>query len=52
MLVPIAQNARQYTIGFLRNKLLRGVVQALTDEGFVSEAMTAPMVAAPEVPRR
>lgn len=52
MLVPIAQNARQYTIGFLRNKLLRGVVQALTDEGFVSEAMNAPMVAAPEVPRR
>lgn len=42
MLVPIAANARQYTIGFLRNKLLRGVVQALTHEGFVSEAMSAP----------
>jgi hypothetical protein len=26
----------------LQNKLLRGVVQALTDEGFVSEAMNAP----------
>jgi len=42
MLMPIAPNARQYAIGFLRNKLLRGVVQALTNEGFVSEAMNAP----------
>ncbi len=48
MLVPIAANARQYTIGFLRNKLLRGVVQALTDQGFVSEAMNAPAAASPE----
>lgn len=47
MLVPIAANARQYTIGFLRNKLLRGVVQALTHEGFVSEAMSAPTVTSP-----
>ncbi len=51
MLVPIAANARQYTIGFLRNKLLRGVVQALTNEGFVSEAMNAPTGASPEPPR-
>lgn len=51
MLVPIAANARQYTIGFLRNKLLRGVVQALTDEGFVSEAMNAPTAESPEPPQ-
>ena len=46
LLVPIAEGARQYTVGFMRNKLLRGVMQALSDEGFVSEAMNAPSPAA------
>lgn len=42
MLQPIKQNARQYTIGFTHNTLLRGVVQALTDQGFIPAALKAP----------
>jgi len=40
MLQPIAANARQYSIGFVNNYLLRGVVHALTLEGFVSAPLT------------
>jgi Fic family protein len=36
MLQPIAPNARQYSIGFINNYLLRGVVDALSVEGFIS----------------
>nr|WP_315183452.1 Fic family protein [uncultured Albidiferax sp.] len=36
MLQPIAPNARQYTLGFDNSHLLRGVVHALTQEGFIS----------------
>jgi Fic family protein len=42
MLQPIKPGARQYTIGFTHNLLLRGVVRALTDEGFVPAALVTP----------
>ncbi len=46
MLQPIKPGARQYTIGFSHNMLLRGVIRALEDEGFISSALTAPATAA------
>lgn len=46
MLQPIRPNARQYAIGFSHNLLLRGVVRALTDEGFIPSALSAPTGAA------
>jgi Fic family protein len=39
LLRPIEQGARQYTIGFSNNYLLRGVIHALTTEGFISESL-------------
>jgi Fic family protein len=42
MLQPIKEGARQYTIGFANNMLLRGVVRALADEGFIPAVLTAP----------
>lgn len=39
MLQPISPNARQYTIGFSHNLLLRGVVRSLTEEGFISPTL-------------
>ncbi|WP_374437841.1 Fic family protein [Inhella sp.] len=39
MLQPVRPGARQYTLGFTHNMLLRGVVKALTDQGFVSPAL-------------
>lgn len=42
LLQPIQPGARQYSIGFSNNMLLRGVVRALTDEGFISAALVAP----------
>ena len=41
MLQPVREGARQYTLGFTHNMLLRGVVKALTDQGFVSPALAA-----------
>lgn len=41
MLQPIQPEARQYTIGFSNSLLLRGVVRALTDRGFISPALAA-----------
>lgn len=35
MLQPIQEGARQYTIGFSNNYLMRGVVRALSNEGFI-----------------
>jgi len=35
MLLPVKKGARLYTIGFSNNYLMRGVVQALSNEGFV-----------------
>ena len=41
MLQPITKGARQYTIGFSNNYLMRGVVQALSDEGFIPSALNS-----------
>lgn len=35
MLQPINEGARQYTIGFSNNYLMRGIIRALSDEGFI-----------------
>lgn len=42
MLVPIREGARQYTVGFSNSLLLRGVIRALSSEGFVPDAMNTP----------
>ena len=42
MLLPIKEGARQYTIGFSNNYLMRGIVQALMAEGFISASMNQP----------
>lgn len=42
MLQPVSQGARQYSIGFTHNMLLRGVVHALSQQGFISDALTSP----------
>ena len=35
MLLPINEGARQYTLGFSNNYLMRGIVRALSAEGFI-----------------
>lgn len=40
MLRPIGPNARQYTLGFDSNYLMRGVIHALSEEGFISSPLT------------
>lgn len=42
MLQPIKPGARQYSLGFSHNVLLRGVVRSLSDEGFISPALETP----------
>jgi Fic family protein len=39
MLVPTKEKGRQYTIGFFHATLLRGVIDALTREGFIPNAL-------------
>jgi Fic family protein len=39
MLEPVKENARQYTIGFSNNYLMRGIVRALSDEGFIPASL-------------
>nr|WP_297483137.1 Fic family protein [Ferrovum sp.] len=39
MLQPIREGARRYTIGFSNNYLMRGVVRALSKEGFISATL-------------
>ena len=46
MLQPLKAGARQYSIGFSHNMLLRGVVRALTHEGFIPAALAVPEVTA------
>lgn len=41
MLQPIHEDARQYTIGFSNSFLLRGVIRALTERGFVPVALSS-----------
>lgn len=43
MLQPTHKNARQYTVGFSNNMLLRCVVRALTNRGFIPPALSAPV---------
>jgi Fic family protein len=40
LLQPIAPQSRQYTIGFDNNYLIRGVIHALSQEGFISAPLT------------
>ncbi len=35
MLQPVSDGARQYTFGFSNNYLMRGVIRALSAEGFI-----------------
>ena len=39
MLQPVKPGARQYAIGFSHNTLLRGVIRALADQGFIPSAL-------------
>lgn len=42
MLAPIRDGARQYTVGFANNFLIRGVIRALSDEGFIPDTLNRP----------
>lgn len=42
MLLPISPGARQYTIGFSNNYLIRGVIKSLREEGFIPEQLDKP----------
>lgn len=42
MLAPIREGARQYTVGFSNNFLIRGVIRALSAEGFIPDALNTP----------
>lgn len=42
MLLPVSPGSRQYTIGFSSNYLIRGVIKALRDEGFIPEPLDNP----------
>ena len=39
MLQPTREGSRQYTAGFANNYLIRGVIKALTDEGFIPDPL-------------
>ena len=39
MLAPIREGARQHTVGFANNILIRGVIRALSDEGFIPDTL-------------
>ena len=42
MLAPIREGARQYTMGFSNSYLIRGVIRALSAEGFIPDALNRP----------
>jgi Fic family protein len=42
MLLPLTENGRQYTIGFSNNYLIRGVIKALRDQGFIPAPLEGP----------
>jgi len=42
MLAPIREGARQYTVGFSNSFLIRGVIRALSAEGFIPESLNRP----------
>lgn len=39
MLQPIKEGARQYVIGFSNNYLIRGIIRALSEEGFIPASL-------------
>lgn len=41
MLQPVSEGARQYTFGFSNNYLMRGVIKALSSEGFIPATLHA-----------
>lgn len=49
MLQPVHQSARQYVLGFTNNYLLRGVIQALTQSGFIPTSVSAPPMPAKDM---
>lgn len=42
MLAPIREGARQYTLGFSNNFLIRGIIKSLSDEGFIPDTLNSP----------
>lgn len=42
MLAPIREGARQYTVGFANTFLIRGVIRALSNEGFIPDTLNRP----------
>lgn len=42
MLLPVSEGARQYTIGFSNNYLIRGVIKSLREQGFIPEPLERP----------
>ncbi|MFN9448045.1 MAG: Fic family protein [Rubrivivax sp.] len=42
MLASIREGARQYTVGFANSFLIRGVIRALANEGFIPETLNRP----------
>jgi Fic family protein len=42
LLMPVAQGTRQYTLCFRNSELLRGVVRALVEQGFVPQQVREP----------
>ena len=42
MLVPVSAGSRQYTLGFSNNYLVRGVIKALREQGFIPEPLDKP----------
>lgn len=42
MLTPIREGARQYTVGFANNFLIRGIIRALSSEGFIPDTLNRP----------
>jgi Fic family protein len=41
MIVPLKENGRVYTINFINNYLLRGVVKILRDKGFIADFLNS-----------
>jgi Fic family protein len=42
MLAPVREGARQYTVGFSNSFLIRGVIRALSNEGFIPDTLNQP----------
>ncbi|WP_434595551.1 Fic family protein [Pseudomonas sp. R4-83] len=42
MLLPLTTGARQYTIGFSNNYLIRGVIKSLREQGFIPAPLETP----------